>query len=1025
MAAAAVLILGAIGTVGGAQSANAATVACGTSSLIAGIVIANATPGGGNLTLTKGCVYTLASAYNATDGGTGLPVISGQVTIQGAGATITRSTASGTPAFRIFDVASGGNLALNSLTLSNGLANNGQQGGGAIDSHGTLAVTAGTFTNNSSPATTGTSGGAIDSSGTLSVTTSTFSGNSAQEGGGVFNQSSATITNSTFTSNNATIYGGGALLNAAGTETLAGDTFVANTGPGGGAIDNDATLNIANSTFTNNTGGTNGGGAVENFGTTTVKQSTFSGNTSPYGANLFNYTGFKLSMSMDIVAGGLVGSNCGGQARITDLGYNIDTGSSCGFSATNYSLPNTQPELDALASNGGPTQTMGLPAGSPAIDAIPSATPGCTGSTDQRGIARPQGKGCDIGAYELVVTSGDTTPPSVPTGLAATSVTSSSVSLKWNASSDNVAVTGYTIYRNGAQVGTTAGATATTFTDPTVSPSASYSYTVDAFDGSGNHSAGSAPVSVTTPAPAGVGAVQAGAAATATRVTSTTIVLSNPVRAGDLLAGWLGQYDAAGQVQVSDNVNGAWTRSSASTTFSSGGGDLALFYVQNSAPAPWGLTITITATSPTYLQGAVSEYSGVATAGALDQVAAAKGTGTAVDSGPTGPVGAGELVVGGIITGGSPGTVTPGSSQAQPFTLRAQTSSGSADIEDIAASASGAQDARATLSTATDWYAAVGVFHVFGTGVTQPPTTPTGLAATSVTATSVGLSWGASTDNVDGVAGYTVYRNGTPLGTTGSTATTYTDAAVAPSTSYSYTVDAFDAAGNHSAQSSPLAVTTPAGPPPSAKWVQGGTLGTGSKVASATFQLTKPVAAGDLLVGWAGQYDSAGQVQVSDNVNGVWTRATASTKFSNGAGDIALYYHQNAAAAPTGLTITVSATNATYLEAALADYSGVAKTGALDQTLVGTGNSTAPDSGPSGTVAAGELVVGGIITGGSPSAVTPGSSEGQTFTIRSQSSSGSEVLEDVSVSAAGSQAARATFASPTDWYAVVATFHTG
>jgi chitinase len=45
---------------------------------------------------------------------------------------------------------------------------------------------------------------------------------------------------------------------------------------------------------------------------------------------------------------------------------------------------------------------MALPAGSPAVDAIPPATPGCPGSTDQRGIARPQGKGCDIGAYELV-----------------------------------------------------------------------------------------------------------------------------------------------------------------------------------------------------------------------------------------------------------------------------------------------------------------------------------------------------------------------------------------------------------------------------------------------------------------------------------------------------------------------------------------------------------------------------------------------------------------------------------------------
>jgi chitodextrinase len=426
-------------------------------------------------------------------------------------------------------------------------------------------------------------------------------------------------------------------------------------------------------------------------------------------------------MSMDIVAGGLVGNNCGGQAPITDLGYNIDTGSSCGFTGTNHSLPNTQPQLDALASNGGPTQTMALPAGSPAIDAIPSATPGCTGSTDQRGIARPQGTGCDIGAYELVVTTGGTQPPSVPTGLAATSVTSSSVSLNWNASSDNVGVlTGYTIYRNGAPVGSTGGPAATTFTDLTASPNTSYSYTVDAFDGSGNHSGRSQPVSVLTPAPSGVGAVQAGAVGTATRVTSTTIVLANPVHAGDLLTGWLGQYDAAGPVQVSDNVNGPWTRTSASTTFSSGAGDLALFYVQNSAPAPWGLTITITATTPTYLQGAVSEYSGVATAGALDQVAAAKGTGTAVDSGPTAPVGAGELVVGGVITGGQPGTVTPGSSQAQPFTLRAQTSSGSADIEDIAASAAGAQNARATFSAATDWYAAVGVFHPYGT---QPPPT--------------------------------------------------------------------------------------------------------------------------------------------------------------------------------------------------------------------------------------------------------------------------------------------------------------
>ena len=106
----------------------------------------------------------------------------------------------------------------------------------------------------------------------------------------------------------------------------------------------------------------------------------------------------------------------------------------------------------------------------------------------------------------------------------------------------------------------------------------------------------------------------------------------------------------------------------------------------------------------------------------------------------------------------------------------------------------------------------------------------------------------------------------------------------------------------------------------------------------------------------------------------------------------------------------------------MADYSGVATAGALDQARVGTtGNSTAPDSGPPGAIGAGELVIGGI-TGGSPSAVTPGSSQCQAFTIRSHTNSGSADLEDALLSAAGTQDARATSAAATDWYTVVATF---
>ncbi len=1001
-----------------AVSASAlAATSCTTAALISAITTANST--NGTVTLTSGCTYTLTAINNTTDGGgVGLPVIKGRVTIQGSGATIARSTASGTPVFRIFDVASTGSLTLNSVTIKNGLANNGQQGGGGIMSHGTLTITGSTFTGNSAPATSGTSGGAINNSGTLNLSTSTFTGNTGQEGGGVFNQKTATITNDTFTGNTATIYGGGALLNAAGTMTVTRSTFSGDTGPGGGAIDNDATLNISNSTFTGNTGGTNGGGAIDNFGSITATQTTFSGNSSPYGANVLNYTGFTFKVSMTIVANGQGGGpNCGGGQPVTDAGYNLDTGTTCGFATANHSLSSTNPNLGPLATNGGSTQTMALPAGSPAVDAIPASTSGCTGTTDQRGTTRPQGAGCDIGAYELVQSGSGT--PSVPTGLKVTGTTASSVSLSWNASTGSP--TGYTVYRNGKSIGTTGGPSATTYTDLTASPSTTYSYTVDAFSGS-NHSAQSSAVQATTPAPGATTAVQGGSVSTASPVTSATITLSAPVHAGDLLVGWFGEYGSPGQVQVSDSVNGAWTRTTASTTFG-GGGDIALYYFQNTTPAPNGLTITISASSATYLESAAGEYSGVATAGALDQVAAAKGNSATVDAGPTGSVGAGELVVGGILTGGSPGTVTAGSSQGQNFTMLTQTSGQSANLEDILSSAAGAQDARATFSTATDWYAVAATFHTFGAGNTSPPTVPTGLTDPSDTASSVGLSWTASTDSTGTLAGYTVYRNGTSIGTANASTTTFTDSTVQPSTTYSYTVDAFDTAGNHSAQSSALQVTTPAAPPPSAQFVESGVAGTGTQVTSTTITFSAPVAAGDLLVGWFGQYNSTGQVSVSDNINGAWTRSSAATTFGSGSGDIALFYVQNSLAAPSGLTITISSPSATYLQGSAAAYSGVATTGALDQTAVAKGNSTAVDSGPTAAVGAGELVIGGIMTGGSPGSATAGSSQGKAFTMRSQTGSGSIDIEDILASAAGAQDATATFSSATDWYAVAAVFH--
>ena len=146
------------------------------------------------------------------------------------------------------------------------------------------------------------------------------------------------------------------------------------------------------------------------------------------------------------------------------------------------------------------------------------------------------------------------------------------------------------------------------------------------------------------PAAAASGAsyVQGSAFTTSSRVASKTVSFTSAVGAGDLLVGWFAQYNLAGQVQVSDNVNGAWTRAPAATTFNSGTGDIALYYVASSgAASAGGLTATVTASGAAYFQGVVGEYSGVAASSPLDQVASGRGVGLAVTTSATPAVVAG------------------------------------------------------------------------------------------------------------------------------------------------------------------------------------------------------------------------------------------------------------------------------------------------------------------------------------------------------------------------------------------------
>jgi hypothetical protein len=101
-------------------------------------------------------------------------------------------------------------------------------------------------------------------------------------------------------------------------------------------------------------------------------------------------------------------------------------------------------------------------------------------------------------------------------------------------------------------------------------------------------------------------------------------------------------------------------------------------------------------------------------------------------------------------------------------------------------------------------YASAGTY-----GTYLPPNAPTGLTGSAASPTQINLSWTASTDTSGVVAGYTIYRNGAQIATT--TSTSYSDTGVAASTTYTYTVAAYDTVNIPSAQSGGINVTTPAG----------------------------------------------------------------------------------------------------------------------------------------------------------------------------------------------------------------------
>ncbi len=169
--------------------------------------------------------------------------------------------------------------------------------------------------------------------------------------------------------------------------TLSGNT-ASGGGDGGGIYVDGSGAAITNVTISGNSASA-GGGLFNNGNGVNVAATTIASNT---GGGIAN-TGVGVSLTGTIIANN--GVNCAG--TVTDSGTNLQfPGTTCGASITS-----ADPLLQSLANNGGPTLTQALSAGSPAIDANTEDCP--PPATDQRGVSRPQGSACDIGAFEFQV----------------------------------------------------------------------------------------------------------------------------------------------------------------------------------------------------------------------------------------------------------------------------------------------------------------------------------------------------------------------------------------------------------------------------------------------------------------------------------------------------------------------------------------------------------------------------------------------------------------------------------------------
>jgi len=439
---------------------------------------------------------------------------------------------------------------------------------------------------------------------------------------------------------------------------------------------------------------------------------------------------------------------------------------------------------------------------------------------------------------KTVATPPDTAAPSTPTGLSASAVSSSQINLSWSASTDNVGVTGYRVYRAGTLLATLGAVTS--YQNTGLSASTSYSYTVQALDAAGNASAQSASASATTQAAGDTIPPSVPTGLTGTAVSAAQINLT-----------WNASTDNVAVTSYQVYLNDAMIANTPATSFQHTGltaGTTYNYRVSAADAVPnysaWTATPVSVTTPAAADTTAPSTPTGLlASAVSSSQINLSWGA-SADNVGVTGyrVYRAGTLLVtlGAVTTYQNTGLAA---STSYSYTVQALDAAGNASAQSVSASA--------TTQAALD---------------TTAPSVPGGLTAVAVSSSRINLSWSASTDNV-GVTGYRVFRAGTLLATLGAV-TTFQNTGLVPSTSYSYTVQAIDAAANASAQSVSASATTQAALDTTAPSVPGGL----TAVAASSSQIK---------LSWSASTDNVGVTGYKVFRNGVQIATTTALAYTN------------------------------------------------------------------------------------------------------------------------------------------------